>query len=75
MPLPHLDVDPYVGEQVWGGKAYCLVCCPGNELGGSMGEWCILSDQWNLCACKHEVFSCVLVGVGKLRSDKKKQSK
>lgn len=49
--------------------------CPGNELGSATGERRILSDQWDLCACKREALSCVSVGVGKLKLDKERQSK
>lgn len=53
-----MDVASFMG--LGGCKVHCLFpSCPGNKVGSSVGEQCILADQWNLCVCMHDVFVCV----------------
>lgn len=58
-------------------KPIVLLCVALETLGSSTGERRILSDQWNLCACKHEVSSCVSLGAGntEIRKDRTNERK
>ena len=47
-------MEECLGVWMWlfmgGGKSsLSCACCPGNKVGSSTGEECILADQWNLC--------------------------
>lgn len=47
-----MDVASFMAGDGGGCILHCIFpSCPGNKVGSSMSEQCILADEWNLFAC------------------------